>query len=399
MTKILLGVTGSIAAYKAPELVRELQRNRFEVKIILTTTSQRFVSTTTLKTVAKNAVYCSLFDDTTYDPLNHINLARWAELVIVAPASANFIAKLAAGLCDDLLSTVCLATQAQVILVPAMNSIMWNNLATQNNLQVLQQRGIVCWKPDYGEQVCKEVGLGRMSNPDAIVEKLLLTYQVNILSGLNILVAAGGTQEPIDPVRYIGNSSSGKMGYAIAEEAAKFGANVTLVTSKSTIPIPTICQKVIHIKTAVQMEEALHTVAAYHDIFISAAAIGDYRIAKFADEKIKRNKYGNLNLQLVANSDILAGIAKTYPIFCVGFAAETTRVVENAKKKFSSKFVDLMIANDVSRSDIGFYSNDNEVYLITRDAVIKLKKANKKIIAQQLLGYIYKLYLLSNKKL
>ncbi|MBI5447489.1 MAG: bifunctional phosphopantothenoylcysteine decarboxylase/phosphopantothenate--cysteine ligase CoaBC [Gammaproteobacteria bacterium] len=378
---ILLGITGSIAAYKAPELIRLLRQAGHEVKVVLTRAGKEFVTPLTLQAVCGEAVFEHLLDPTAEASMNHIHLARWADCLLIAPASAHFIAKLTHGFADDLLSTLCLAAQAPLFLAPAMNQAMWSHPATQENVRILVSRGVRFIGPDEGIQACGESGYGRMTEPANIVSHLVLPPP--FLRNQRILITAGPTQEAIDPVRYLSNRSSGKMGYALAQVASAAGAHVTLISGPTALSVPAAC-RCIHVKTAAQMQQAVEHELAQHTVFISAAAVSDYYLPQPETQKIK--KQSQLNLSLEKTPDIL-GLAcqrKNRP-FCVGFAAETQDLVANAQKKLKDKQADLIIANDVSQTHIGFESDDNAVTIVSSTEAIVIPSAPKIKIAEEIL--------------
>ncbi|MCX8514686.1 MAG: bifunctional phosphopantothenoylcysteine decarboxylase/phosphopantothenate--cysteine ligase CoaBC [Burkholderiales bacterium] len=391
MTKILVGVTGSIAAYKTPELLRSLINAECEVKTVVTEAGQSFVTPITLQALSGSDVYTLLLDTQAEAAMSHIQLARWPDLLLIAPASANFIAKLAHGFCDDLLSTICMATAAPIIVVPAMNKHMWANMATQANINQLKMRNIRVLGPENGVQACGDIGLGRMMEVNEIVKNILALDSKPLLQGINILITAGSTQEMIDPVRFISNRSSGKMGYALAQEASRLGAQVTLISGTTTINTLPNCKQLIKVNSASEMLSAVEAQITNNQIFISCAAVSDYRVLNQSSQKIKRQQQ-NITLTLEPNIDILAKIASQCAVFTVGFAAETENLLVIAKNKLLQKKVNLMIANDVSDTNIGFDSNNNEVYIVSHDNTIKLDFATKSEIAKQLLQYIYQFY-------
>lgn len=384
--KLLLGITGGIAAYKTPDLIRQLLEAGFDLKAVVTKNAMEFVSPLTLQTLLPNRVFETLIEP----EMQHIQLAKWADVILIAPATANCIAKIAAGFADDLLSTICLATAASIVVAPAMNQVMWKNDVTQRNVDYLKKRGVIFLGPDTGIQVCGDDGPGRMMEPAEIVHHISMMCHEPFLLNLKILMTAGGTREAIDPVRYIGNHSSGKMGYALVKIAHRLGASVTLISGVTQIEKPP-CRKLISVETASQMHKAVLSAVNHNDIFISVAAVSDYTVTK-SDQKIKR---GNepLTLTLIPTTDILASIGsqKEKP-FTVGFAAETQDALNNAKLKRLRKAADIMIVNDVSRSDIGFGSDDNTVSVITEDKTIHLEKNTKDNIAYALLKIINEYY-------
>jgi phosphopantothenoylcysteine decarboxylase/phosphopantothenate--cysteine ligase len=384
--KILLGITGSIAAYKSAELIRLLKENGAEVRVIMTESSKNFITPLALSSLAQYPVYDTLMD--IKNPMIHIELARWADLVLIAPASANFIAKLANGFADDLLSTVCIATQSPIMVAPAMNQQMWENITTQKNSQQLILNNNFIIGPTSGIQACGENGLGRMVEPEEIILQVIFFLQTrNLLLGKKVLITAGPTQEAIDPVRFISNHSSGKMGYALAEAAADAGANVTLISG----PVTLTCSKRIqcnYVTTAQQMLEAVLLHSNDCEIFIATAAVADYRPESSQPQKIKKTT-ATMQLTLLRNSDILSAISQleSRP-YLVGFAAETEDWLNNAKKKLQEKKLDMIVANEVNKSDRGFNSDYNELMVITNSDQQLLSYARKSELAKQLVEII-----------
>lgn len=386
MKKILLGISGGIAAYKTPDLVRQLISTGYDVKIVITRNAAEFVSPLTLKTLLPNCVF-----DTLIEPdMHHIQLAKWADIILIAPATANIIAKLTHGFADDLLSAICLATTARIIITPAMNQHMWMHCATQHNLDKLKQRGVTVLGPANGIQACGDNGPGRMLEPTEIINQLSFITKPFLVS-TRLLITAGATSEPIDPVRFITNRSSGKMGYALANAATSAGAYVTLISGETVISSPP-CDQLIKVLTAADMQHAVENHIDNHDIFISVAAVSDFTVINPSQQKIKRGKEA-LTLTLTPTNDILSMIAKrNKKPFLVGFSAETQNVIDNAKAKRLKKGIDMIIANDVNQPGIGFSSDDNAVTVISQDDVIHLKKCAKDILARQLLAIIYERY-------
>lgn len=391
--KILLGVTGSIAAYKAAELVRLLKDAGADVRVVLTEGGAAFVSPLTFQAVSGQPVHTHLLDATSEAAMDHISLAKWADFILVAPASANFIARLAQGFADDLLTTLCLASSAPIALAPAMNQAMWKNSLTQRNCELLRTANIQLWGPGVGSQACGDQGPGRLLEPADIVAQLTTAFThssaVKTLAGKSIVITAGPTQEAIDPVRYLTNRSSGKMGYALAQAAQQAGAQVTLISGPVALPAPANIT-MIQVASAQQMLEACQTACASCDIFIAAAAVADYRVAHAATEKLKKAN-ASLMLTLEPTIDILATIAQQQPKpFCVGFAAETQQVEKHAQEKLKRKQLDLIIANDVSDTSIGFNSDNNAVtiYSAKTNSKIILSKTAKIKIAEQLIAII-----------
>lgn len=389
MKNIVVGITGSIAAYKIPALIKQLIALNFSVQVVLTKNAQQFVAPLAFQNLDVKGIYTSWTDDPTKTVILHTTLAKWADLIVIAPASANFIAKLTHGLANDLLSTLCLASVAPIFIFPTMNVNMWKNPATQSNVTLLKKRNIEVFDPRYGKQACGDIGLGRMLEIKEIVNHITQLNQKQFLKGFNILITAGATFEPIDPVRFLTNKSSGKMGYALSTQAAILGANVTLISCNSYLPVPPLCKKFITANTASDLLKKVTDAVGNQDIFISCAAVSDYHVANYLPQKIKRTSNEKLVLLLEPNMDILANVAKQYPIFTVGFAAETDQIIKNAKAKLIRKGIDLIIANNVSRRDIGFESDDNEVYIISKTQQTKLKIAPKIDIARSILKFIY----------
>lgn len=385
--RILLGITGGIAAYKSAELVRLLRKHGAEVKVIMTKAAQEFITPLTMQTVSCNTVFTDMFQKDLRMDVEHIALARWADAVLVVPASANFMARLACGFADDLLTTVCLATESPIALAPAMNCAMWNAKITQANLARLRERGIAIFGPEAGEQACGEVGMGRMMEPEIILNLVPDLFASRLLDGKRVIITAGATREAIDPVRFISSPSSGKMGYAIAKVAADAGAVVTLISGPTNLNCPDRVE-LVEVMTAQNMHDEVMSRVAGCDFFIAAAAVADYRPVNPAKQKIKKNG-PLLDLKLELNPDILAEVAALSPRpIIVGFAAETENLVKNAQLKLTKKKLDLIVANDVS-GDLGFGSDDNEVVILQREAdPITLSRANKAKLARELISII-----------
>lgn len=386
--RILLGITGSIAAYKTPDLIRKLKEQGHEVRVVLTPAGKAFVTPLSLQAVSQHKIYEQLMDTEAEAAMSHIELARWPDCILIAPATAHFLAKLAHGFADDLLSTLCLASNAQIILAPAMNQAMWANTATQSNVNELTKRECLFLGPAEGEQACGDIGLGRMLEPEAIVQSLGNVFVPPYLKGRRILITAGPTREPIDPVRYISNRSSGKMGFALTQAAIEAGADVTLISGPVELKPSERC-KFIPIKTAAEMLDAVQTEIVEKDIFISTAAVADYQAAEMYLQKIKKTS-NNFTLNLKPTIDILFAMGQMNepkPLI-VGFSAETADVFRSAQEKRLRKGADLMIVNDVSQPGIGFDSEENEVTILSQDAPIYLERASKKIIAKRLLEII-----------
>jgi phosphopantothenoylcysteine decarboxylase/phosphopantothenate--cysteine ligase len=382
---IVLGVTGGIAAYKTPELVRKLSAEGAAVTVVMTRASHKFVAATALQAVAGRRVRDDLWDADAEAAMGHIELARWADLVLVAPATAHFLARYANGFADDLLSTLCLATLARVAVAPAMNQRMWQHPATQRNVARLRADGIRICGPGSGPQACGEFGPGRMLEPDALCDEAVAALAGGLLDGCHVIVTAGPTREPLDPVRYISNHSSGKQGFAIAAAARDAGARVTLISGPVALPTPPGVER-IDVMTAREMEAQANEHAADCDVFIGVAAVADYRPDCVATAKIKKQGTEGLALALVQNPDIIAGIAArgTVPLV-IGFAAETGGSVADARAKLSRKQLDMIVLNDVADRRIGFNSDDNAVTLVTADAEEHLELASKGSIAARLI--------------
>lgn len=388
--KILLGISGGIAAYKCAELTRRLIERGAEVRIVMTQSAQEFITPLTMQAVSGNPVSDSLFDPAAEASMGHIELAKWADLVLLAPATADLIARIAAGMGNDLLSTLCLATDSPIAVAPAMNQQMYSNIATQENLATLARRSFHIWGPASGEQACGDVGPGRMLEPMDLVHRAEDFFQPADLSNIKIAITAGPTQEAIDPVRYLTNHSSGKMGYAIAEAAARRGAHVTLISGPVNLATPANVERV-DTDSAEQMHQAAMDAATNHDIFISCAAVADFRPAEIATQKMKKKSgEDEMVLRLVKNPDIVASVAalaQQRP-FTVGFAAETQDVEQYARDKLSRKNLDLICANDVSQQGLGFNSDSNALHLYWPEGDKPLPLASKQDLGQQLISEI-----------
>ena len=382
--RILLCVTGGIAAYKTAELTRLFKKNGAEVRIIMTQSAQEFVTPLTLQAVSGNQIHYSLLDEEAELGMGHIELAKWADVILVAPCTAESLARLAQGRANDLMSAVILASDAQLFIAPAMNVKMWEDKVTQKNLETLKLKDVVFIGPDSGEQACGDVGEGRMSEPDFIALQIAKSYTSSIFNGKKILITAGPTKEAIDPVRYLTNNSSGKMGYALAEIAYLSGAEVNLISGPVNIkPIEGV--KLININTADEMLNEVKALIPNMDVFIGCAAVSDFKPIDFYNSKIKKDHNDEMSLKLIKNPDILQYASDHMKEkLVIGFSAETDNVIENAKIKLSNKNLNMIICNDVSDKEIGFDSDDNEVHLITHDNVIKLFKTSKLKIAKQI---------------
>lgn len=382
-----MGVSGGIAAYKACEVVRRLRDLGAEVRVVMTESATRFISPLTFQALSGYPVRCGLFDEAAEAGMGHIELARWADLLVIAPGTANLMAKMATGQADDLLTTLVLATEAKVLLAPAMNRVMWENPAVQANAATLAARGVRLLGPAEGAQACGETGAGRMVEPVVIVDEVIthFTARQGPLAGKKVVITAGGTREPIDPVRFIANRSSGRMGYALAQAAVEAGAKVVLVSGPSTLAVPVgvECTKV---ETALQMLKAVQQ-ALPADVFIGAAAVADYRVAEPAVQKIKKSDE-LLTLNLVRNPDILATVAASSPRpFVVGFAAETEALREHALDKLARKKLDMICANDVSEGR-AFDQPDNTLSVFWPGGERVLAQADKLTLARQVMALI-----------
>jgi phosphopantothenoylcysteine decarboxylase/phosphopantothenate--cysteine ligase len=381
---ILLGVTGGIAAYKSAELVRRLQDHGAQVRVVMTRAAQEFITPLTLQALSGNPVHTELLDPAAEAAMGHIELARWADLVLVAPASADFIARLAHGHADDLLTTLCLATPAPLAIAPAMNQGMWRDPATHANIELLRSRDVVCFGPAEGSQACGDVGPGRMLEPDQLAARAAELFPSRRLDGKRVLITAGPTREAIDPVRYISNHSSGKMGFALAQAAVDAGAQVTLIAGPVALRTPERVTRV-DVESAQQMFDAVMTRIAQCDVFIAAAAVADYRPAQAVSEKIKKQN-AELTLTLVRNPDIVATVAQSRPKpFTVGFAAETQNVGEYARDKLERKNLDLIVANNVAEPGIGFNSDNNAVTVLWRSGELEIGERSKTLLARELI--------------
>ena len=390
--KILLGVCGGIAAYKSADLLRRLREQGAEVRVVMTQSALHFIGATTFQALSGFPVRTSLWDEAAEAAMSHIELARWATRILIAPASANSIARLVQGNADDLLSTVCLASDAPIICAPAMNRLMWANAATQANVSMLKHRGVQFVGPAEGEQACGEVGAGRMSEPQDIVDALVSQSLPQILAGKKILITAGPTFEDIDPVRFIGNRSSGKMGFALATAARAMGAEVTLIAGPVSLCTPFNVSRT-NVRSAAQMRIAVLNALDDQDVYIGAAAVADFTPTHQAPQKIKKTQ-GCLDLDLVPTADILSEVAAhaKRPNCVVGFAAETEQVEHYARGKLERKNLDLIAANHVAGAGIGFESEDNaltvfsktERFDIGKDSKYRVAAALLKIIAKQL---------------
>ena len=414
--RILLGVTGGIAAYKSADLVRRLREIGAEIQVAMTPAATAFVAPLTFQAVSGRPVHTELLDANAEAGMGHIELARWADLILIAPATADFIARLAHGMANDLLSTLCLATDQPIAVAPAMNRLMWQNAATQDNCRLLARRGVKIWGPGVGEQACGEIGAGRMLEPVELCNHVVaqigarddnaefraespavpLSPTVPLaphdLQGLTVLLTAGPTREALDPVRFISNRSTGRMGFAVAEAAAAAGARVVLISGPVTLKTPAGVER-IDVESAVEMREAVMERAHQVDIFIATAAVADYRAASVAEQKIKKARDA-LTLELVRNPDILAEVAalRSHRPFTVGFAAETHDVLRYAEDKRRRKNLDLIAANQVGVEGSGFESEQNELHVLWEGGERVLPLADKTLLGQQLMALIAERY-------
>jgi phosphopantothenoylcysteine decarboxylase / phosphopantothenate---cysteine ligase len=388
--RILLGVTGGIAAYKAAELVRRLQDRGAEVRVVMTKSATEFITPLTMQALSNNPVHLDLLDTETESVMGHIELSRWADLIIVAPATADFMARLATGHGDDLLTTLCLAAQCRIALAPAMNQAMWAKEATQQNCRLLEEREMVMFGPDVGLQACGETGAGRLLDVDEIVNQVINLFPSNLLSGRKVVITAGPTREAIDPVRYISNHSSGKQGYALAQAALEAGASVTLISGPTNLDVPDRVH-FIPVISADEMYDAVMNEITGVDIMIGVAAVADYKPVMAEDQKIKKQdlRTQNMVLELAENPDIIAAVANSpgRP-FTVGFAAETRNLIEYATKKLRQKNLDMIVANDVADSSIGFNSDENQTSVIWENHVEELPKMSKSNTSAQIIELI-----------
>ena len=388
--KILVGITGSIAAYKAAQLVSHLKNNGAHVKVIMTKASTSFITERTLESISKNRVLIN--ESETEESFLHLDVSKWADIILIAPCTANSLNKITNGLGDDLLSTTCLAFKGKIFIAPAMNPNMWNNSILQDNLKNISHDKFEIIGPDYGNHACGDVGYGRMSSPEIIVETLSKSMGRGVLDGIKILVTAGPTREPIDPVRFISNYSSGKMGYAIAEYARDLGGDVKLISGPVKLPLPDgLLNKAVE-TSAEMLDEVLNSITDC-DIFISAAAISDYKPADSLTEKHK-SADGDLTIKLVRGEDILkAAKKKNKNIYAVGFSAETKNIEENAKQKLLNKKIDMIIANEANhQKGVGFESDYNQIVIINETETTSIPVNSKKELAKIIINKIASIY-------
>ena len=387
-TNILLGVTGGIAAYKSAEIIRLFKKEGASVRVVMTESAKEFITPLTLQAVSGNEIHDSLLDVNAESAMGHIELAKWADIILIAPCTAETIAKITHGRADDLMGALILASEAEVYIAPAMNMNMWLDASTQDNYNILEKRGITFIGPAQGEQACGDIGPGRLEEPEKIIEFITKLINKGPLSGKTITITAGPTREQIDPVRFISNNSSGKMGYSIAEAAIKYGAQVNLVTG----PVSLDANKSINlhkINSASEMLDEVIKCMKSSDIFIGCAAVSDYKPSDYSIKKIKKEDNSTLDIELEKNEDILKYVSDNFSeSYIVGFAAETSDVIENAKKKLLTKNLDMIISNDISDKSIGFDADENEVNVITKDETLLLKKDKKIRIARQILKII-----------
>ncbi|MDQ2076707.1 bifunctional phosphopantothenoylcysteine decarboxylase/phosphopantothenate--cysteine ligase CoaBC [Marinimicrobium sp. ABcell2] len=386
--QILLGITGGIAAYKSAELVRRLKERGAQVRVVMTQSAQEFITPLTLQALSGNPVHTDLLDTQAEAAMGHIELARWADLILVAPASANFIARLSEGRGEDLLSTLCLATTAPVAVAPAMNQGMWQNPATQDNMSRLLSRGVRVMGPAQGSQACGETGPGRMLEPDQLADASAELFTTGSLSGKRVVITAGPTREAIDPVRYLSNHSSGKMGYALAAAAAEAGAEVVLISGPTQLTAPERVN-LVNVVSAQEMYDASLTHAQGCDLFIGAAAVADYRPETVSNQKLKKGADDQMTLTLIKNPDIVAAVAQLTPKpYTLGFAAESENLLEHARAKLERKQLEAVVANDITAEGIGFNSDNNAVILLDRTSRIELDQRSKAQLARDLIALI-----------
>ena len=385
---ILLGVTGGIAAYKAAEIIRLFKKLGADVRVVMTESAKEFITPLTLQAISGNEIHDSLLNTEAEAAMGHIELAKWADIILIAPCTAETISKITHGRADDLMGALILASKADIFIAPAMNMNMWLDDSTQQNYKTLSSRGISFIGPAEGEQACGDIGPGRMVEPENIIELIRSSYKTGPLSGKTITITAGPTREQIDPVRFISNNSSGKMGYSLADAAIEAGASVNLVSG----PVSLEADKSINlykINSASEMMNVVMECMDSSDIFIGCAAVSDYKPADYSENKIKKDQMPHLEIELKKNKDILKNVATNFSSsYVVGFAAETSNINNNAMQKLKSKNLDMIISNDVSDKSIGFNVDDNEVTVITCDEKIFIKKDKKIRIAREILKII-----------
>ena len=389
--RILLGVTGGIAAYKSAELVRLFQEQGSEVRVVMTKAATEFITPLTLQALSQNPVHLDLLDTESESTMSHIALARWADLVLISPATSNFIAQLAGGHARDLLTTLCLAAQCPLAIAPAMNQAMWGNSSTKDNCRILLKRGIHFFGPADGLQACGEEGLGRLMDLESIVKGANSVFETGALSGKHVVITAGPTREAIDPVRFISNHSSGKQGYALAQAALDAGARVTLVSGPTNIEAP-IRARLIFVNSADEMYVEVQELLADTDIFIGVAAVADYRPKTVTQQKIKKSEVsanGTWLLELIQNRDILQSVSNSSNRpFTVGFAAETDNVIANARNKLIRKNLDMIIANKVGDLTVGFNSDENSTTILWKGGQQELPIMTKAVVSSKIIALI-----------
>lgn len=391
--RIIIGVSGGIAAYKSAELVREFKKAGAEVRVVMTRAAKQFIAPLTLQALSGHPVHDDILNTQAEAAMGHIDLARWADLVIIAPATADTLARLAHGRADDLLATLCLATTAPVAIAPAMNQQMWQAAVTQQNIQLLQEHQVTIWGPASGEQACGELGPGRMLEPIEIVSAAAQLFETGVLAGKRVVITAGPTREALDPVRYISNRSSGKMGYALAQAAVEAGAIVTLVSGPVALVAPESAQ-FVQVETAAEMYAAALSAAEQADIVIAAAAVADYEPTEVADKKSA--KQDKLTLELQRTEDIVAALAKKTQAFIVGFAAETDDVVNKAKAKLERKQLDMIVANQVGGQDGGFDADNNAATVLWSGGKREFSLVPKSRLAREIIQLVVERYATSN---
>ena len=386
---ILLCVTGGIAAYKAAEIIRLFKTSGSNIRVLMTEAAQEFITPLTMQALSGNQVHTDLLDTKAEAAMGHIELAKWSDIILIAPCSANSIARLASGKGDDLMTAVCLAAECKIYFAPAMNQAMWSDSRTQENFKKLTNNNFISIGPDSGEQACGDEGFGRMSEPQQIINQIASSFSQGLLAGKKILITAGPTREKIDPVRYISNRSSGKMGFSIAEAARDAGGLVSIISGPVNLETPNEVDR-INVESADEMLKEVDKAINNFDLFISTAAVSDFKPEEYENQKIKKQKKANnLNLELTKNQDILKSVSENKgDLKVIGFAAETQNIIENAKKKLKEKNLDLIIANDVSDDSIGFDSDENEVYLITKKIEKKISKVSKKKLSRNIIEFI-----------
>lgn len=389
--RILLGVTGGIAAYKSAELIRRFQDQGADVRVVMTSGATEFITPLTMQALSNHPVHLDLLNSETESVMGHIELARWADLVLVAPATADFLSRLASGRGDDLLTTLCLAAECPLAIAPAMNQAMWAKAATQENCATLRGRGFSMLGPDEGLQACGETGQGRLLDVEEIVKRTSGMFENGLLAGKHVVITAGPTREAIDPVRYISNHSSGKQGYTLAQAAMEAGARVTLISGPTNLAVPDRVD-VVHVQSANDMFDAVQAQLPGCDVFIGVAAVADFRPVSVSSQKIKKGEAPSnqvMSIELVENPDIIASVAASdHRPFTIGFAAETENLVAYAKKKLAKKNLDMIIANNVSDQSIGFNSDDNETTVIWKDGETTLPKMSKTQVSNRLVRLI-----------